>query len=751
VDDLLRLGLNNALWAAALAIVAAIGSLVWRNRPALAHALWLLVLLKLATPSLLAVDLPAAGVKFPRQVVNHPGAITKRAMPASSAASDSLRSAQSFMRERNSSNAESNAARLEASFANQFRSTVGRWPWRTVLGLCWLVGAGVWWSAVALSVSRFHRLLDSARPAAGDLHDRMIQIATRIGLPARLIPSAALTSARVSPMVWASLFRRPRLILPAELWGSLDSSQHDAVLTHELAHLKRRDHWVRWLEAVVLGVYWWNPVAWWARRELERTEEEACDLWVQAYQPKAANSYAETLIATTAFLSGISLQLPAGASGVTKTLSLKRRLKMLLSQSANAQTTRSRPWMLLVLGAVCLPLLPMPSAGETGGPATAVPPSQTQEKSEKVNPPALQAVGPSSTSAKLRVHVARPITRLIGEYADVEGPLQSIARVELKAAVGGMLMKVACKPGDRVKKGDVLFEIDSRSYTLEARKAEAEVRRLQSRLKNIAVQARAGILAEREGREHVAARVKAEQEEAEALMLGAQAALDIAMLKLDSTKVRAPVDGVVSRFRPSEGEFVEAEKTILARIIATNLMVADFYVEEVVAERIELVRADRENTAGDLVRVAVREEAGFPHRASIDFVDPEVQPVAETAVRVRILIPNPDGLLRSGQRARIRMTFGPRRDTLLVPSDAVHMRVGRRSVYVLNDQNVVEHRYIQAPLQYEALRAVESGLRADEWVIVERSGPVLAGMKVEPQNVVRTEAPPAPANKPATH
>ena len=55
--------------------------------------------------------------------------------------------------------------------------------------------------------------------------------------------------------------------------------EQDAVLAHELAHLKRRDHWVRRLEAIVLGLYWWYPGAWWARRQLERAEEECCDAW----------------------------------------------------------------------------------------------------------------------------------------------------------------------------------------------------------------------------------------------------------------------------------------------------------------------------------------------------------------------------------------------------------------------------------------------------------------------------------------
>jgi RND family efflux transporter MFP subunit len=611
--------------------------------------------------------------------------------------------------------------------------------------LFWLVGAGLWWSYVALSVSRFRRLVESAKTAHGELHDRMLHIADSIGLPTRLIPTAALASARVSPMVWASLLSRPRLLLPAELWGRLDGSQQDAVLTHELAHLKRRDHWVRWLETVVLGIYWWNPVAWWARRELERTEEEACDAWVLSSQPMAAGAYAEALIATTAFLAGINLQLPAGASGVTNTHSLKRRMRMLLSPSANVQSARSRSWTFLVLGTLCLPLLPVPISGKTDG----SPPSQSPNRRKEANASTPPAETPLSAPQTSRIRVARPITRQIGAYVDVDGALQSAARVEIKAAVGGMLKKVACKPGEGVKKGDVLFEIDSRVYALELQKAEAEVRRLQSRLRNIGVQARAVDRSERD-REYLA-RVQAEHEEAEAVLLGAQANLDLAKLRLDSTKVTAPVDGVVSRLLQSEGDFVEAERTSLARIVATNFMVADFYVEEPVAQCIETLRANREKSPREFVRVAVRDEAGFPHPASIDFVDPEVQPVAESAVHVRILVPNPDGSLRSGQPARIRMTFGPPRECLLVPVEAVSMRDGRRFVYVLNDQNVVGQRFVQATLLYGEQRAVESGLRADEWVIVGGDAQALVGTTVEQQNILGAQAPPAATEKPATH
>ena len=144
MDELFRLGLNNAAWAAGLAVVAAVGSRIWRDRPALAHALWLLVLLKLATPSVMTIGWSWSGRAVPgSQVVERPSAAAKPAASASTAVLPLPHSAQRFARDRNASLASSNAEQSNTHFADRFRSNVGCWPWRTAIALLWLSGAGV--------------------------------------------------------------------------------------------------------------------------------------------------------------------------------------------------------------------------------------------------------------------------------------------------------------------------------------------------------------------------------------------------------------------------------------------------------------------------------------------------------------------------------------------------------------------------------------------------------------------------------
>ena len=69
-------------------------------------------------------------------------------------------------------------------------------------------------------------------------------------------------------------------MLLRRLLAQLDMREQRAILVHELAHLRRRDHWTNWFQLGLLAIYWWNPVAWWAHSRARRAVEECCDAWV---------------------------------------------------------------------------------------------------------------------------------------------------------------------------------------------------------------------------------------------------------------------------------------------------------------------------------------------------------------------------------------------------------------------------------------------------------------------------------------
>ena len=74
------------------------------------------------------------------------------------------------------------------------------------------------------------------------------------------------------------------------------------MLAHELAHVRRRDHWVRIFDVCVLSLYWWNPIAWLASRQLRRSEEECCDTLVVWALPNGRRIYGQTLLKAVEYL-----------------------------------------------------------------------------------------------------------------------------------------------------------------------------------------------------------------------------------------------------------------------------------------------------------------------------------------------------------------------------------------------------------------------------------------------------------------
>ena len=248
METLLRIGLSNAVAALLLALIVVAVACVWR-RPAVLHALWLVVLLKLVTPPLLWLPEPWAADSRPlapraagdsrSESPTMPAAVTE-VSPADAAPTDP--------RANPVADADPPPAAVVVSVDPDPPTAAPRdapaalpappaAPW-WLTGLCalWLAGAAAWYALALWRLGRFRRLLRHAVAAPESLRQRAKKLAEKMGL--RRCPAVWLTPGRVAPMLWAA-GGRPRVLFPTALLGRIGVEQQNALLVHELAHLRR--------------------------------------------------------------------------------------------------------------------------------------------------------------------------------------------------------------------------------------------------------------------------------------------------------------------------------------------------------------------------------------------------------------------------------------------------------------------------------------------------------------------------------
>ena len=393
MESLVNALLSNALVATGLALAPLVLSRFGRS-PALVHSLWLVVLLKLVTPPLVQVPL---AISSTAPQVRPPGAVDvasrltlaarpdRQELPAHLVQDDSeptecewdgtAQSIEPTVPAGNTELGETGGGSRFAAVAdetewphaqdshaknNPASITLRNLPRWEVLALALILAGGlVCWSLAAVRIIGLKCLLRDVQPAPADLQARVSAVARQLQL--RRVPTTWLVPGRIPPMLW-TLGGRARLLVPSELWPHLSGSQQTALIAHELAHLKRKDHWIRWLDLAVAGLYWWHPVVWWARRGLREAEEQCCDAWAVWATPRGSRSYAAALLAALEFVSSAPTTGVAAAAAVISGRGhvsfLKRRMRMIVQ----ARTPKALSWAgrlgVLGLAALILPLAP---------------------------------------------------------------------------------------------------------------------------------------------------------------------------------------------------------------------------------------------------------------------------------------------------------------------------------------------------------------------------------------------------------
>jgi beta-lactamase regulating signal transducer with metallopeptidase domain len=367
MNAFLEISLTNAAVALGLALLAAAAGRF--ARPAVAHTLWLLVLLKLVTPPFWHVGVPmptaqAAPARVDVALAPAPPAaeVSVQVADTDATAAEQVASLEilpAFLLDEAPPVRAPLAVPMPVADVRPAPLEEPAAAWQPpdpayLLGL-WLTGSALLVALAVYRMAAFHRLLGHGHAAPEELQRETEALATRLGLS--WCPVVWIIPGPVSPLVWA-VGRRTRLVLPGGLLERLGASQRATLLAHELAHLRRRDHWVRWLELAATSLYWWHPAAWWARSRVQHLEEQCCDAWVVWALPWAARDYARALLETVNFVSEARPILPPAASGLGYVPILKRRLNMILRGPLAHRLSWPASLALIVLAMLVLPVAP---------------------------------------------------------------------------------------------------------------------------------------------------------------------------------------------------------------------------------------------------------------------------------------------------------------------------------------------------------------------------------------------------------
>jgi len=333
------------------------------------------------------------------------------------------------------------------------------------------------------------------------------------------------------------------------------------------------------------------------------------------------------------------------------------------------------------------------------------------------------------------VTVASPVKKVVPQTMEFTGRTRGIEAVQVRARVKGFLAKKHAEGGKRVKQGDLLFEIDPRTFqaTVNQAKAEVGVREAQLKLAEVTVERTKSALAANAISKQEVDKAIAERDAAAAQLDLAKASLKAAELDLEFTQIRAPISGRLGIITISEGELLGAtEATLLTTIINDSKVYASYDMTE--PQVLEQRRRNQNRRPGEdgrpnlVIRLGLANEVGYPHEGAFDKGDNTVDSGTGT-VRIEALFDNPDGTILPGSYVRVQAILGEA-EAVLVPDVAVLADQVGRYVLVVGADDVVSRRNVVAGPVFDRMRRIDDGLSPDDVVVVNGVQRARPGAKI---------------------
>ncbi|AYP23290.1 efflux RND transporter periplasmic adaptor subunit [Pantoea agglomerans] len=342
------------------------------------------------------------------------------------------------------------------------------------------------------------------------------------------------------------------------------------------------------------------------------------------------------------------------------------------------------------------------------------------------------------------VSAAPVLIKPVSQWDNFNGRVEAVQSVQLRPRVSGYIDAVNYREGDEVRKGQVLFTIDDRSYRAALEQAKAELARARSQAS--LARSESGRSEKLIGTQAISREAweqrRSAASQAQADVLAAEAAVDMAQLNLDFTRVTAPIDGRASRAMITAGNLVTAgdSASVLTTLVSQQQMYVYFDVDENTFLNYQAMARQGQQRHALPVEIALVGEQGFPHQGKIDFLDNQLTASTGT-IRMRALLDNQQRQFTPGLFARVRLPGSAQFEAVLIDDKAVLTDQDRKYVYVVDGEGKAQRRDIQPGAMVDGLRIVKSGLQSGDKVIIAGLQKVfMPGMPVTAQPVAMRAA-----------
>lgn len=346
--------------------------------------------------------------------------------------------------------------------------------------------------------------------------------------------------------------------------------------------------------------------------------------------------------------------------------------------------------------------------------------------------------GTQALSEALPIEVARPIVKDVTLTKDYPGYLDADATIALVGRVNGTLQANLFNPGERVKKGQLLFIIEPTTYEDAVAQAEASLKTAEASLdyaRNNYERMKEAIKSDAVSRIQFL-QAESNVKESEAAVSNAQAALRTARTNLAYCYVKSPSDGQISLAVYSVGTYIAGavSPVTLATVYKDDKMYSYFNVadNQWLAQNLSEKLLKPNPNESYYVTVRLGTDGKQTWKAKLDYLSPNIT-LSTGTLKLRAELDNPNGLLKTGSYISVTLPYGEAKNAVLVDDASIGTDQLGKYLYVVNDSNIVNYRPIEVgQLIDDTLRLVTKGLAPNERYVTEALLKVRNGMPIRP-------------------